>query len=139
MITQEGWRELKAWARHGDHVSPSGARVGLDRRTVQQPLHSPPPPGYRRPPRPSTLRPFQPWIEPWLARAPGVRAMRRYQALRPHDGVPGSSPSVPRVVRRLRPPRPVEVYGRFETAPGQQAQGDWSDAEPVWGHQAGPG
>src|SRR5215475_3426077 len=112
MITQEGWMDLKALARQGYNVSQIGALVGLDRRTVKKHLHTPTPPIYRRPPRFSKLSPFQPLIEQWLARAPGLRATRIYRDLRTHDGFPGSYPIVQRLVRRLRPPRPVEAHSR---------------------------
>src|SRR5215510_16079555 len=92
MITQEGWMDLKALARQGDHFSQIGALVGLDRRTVTTHQHMPTPPVYCRPPRLSKLNPFQPLIEQWLARAPGLRATRIYRDLRTHDGCPGSYP-----------------------------------------------
>jgi transposase len=138
MITQEGWMDLKALARQGYNFSQIGALVGLDRRTVKKHLHTPTPPVYRRPPRLSKLSPFQPLIEQWLARAPGLRATRIYRDLRTHYGFPGSYPLVQRLVRRLRPPRPVEAHPRFETAPGQQAQVDWSYEDASLGGHPGP-
>jgi transposase len=138
MITQEGWMDLRALARQGYNFSQIGALVGLDRRTVKKHLQIPTPPVYRRPPRPSKLTPFRPLIEQWLARSPGLRAARLYRDLRCHYGFPGSYPIVQRLVRTLRPPRPVEAYCRFETAPGQQAQVDWSYEDPSLSCHCGP-
>jgi transposase len=73
-----------------------------------------------------------------LARTPGLRATRIDRDLRTHYGFLGSYPIVQRVVRTLRPPCPVEAYPRFETAPGHQAQADWSYEEVTWGQHAGP-
>jgi transposase len=138
MITQEGWMDLRALARQGDNFSQIGALVGLDRRTVKKHLQTQAPPVYRRPPRLSKLTPFRPLIEQWLARSPGLRATRIYWDLRTHYGFPGSYPIVQRLVRTLRPPRPVKAYCRFETAPGQQAQVDWSYEDPTLGRYPGP-
>jgi transposase len=138
MITQEMWMDLNALARQGYNFSQIGALVGLDRRTVKKHLQGAQPPVYWRPPRPSKLDPLRPLIAQWLARTPGLRATRIYRDLRTHYGFPGSYPIVPRVVRTLRPPRPVEAHPRFETAPGHQAQADWSYEEVTWGQPAGP-
>lgn len=138
MITQEVWMDLKALARQGYNFSQIGALVGLDRRTVKQHLQRSQPPVYRRRPRSSTLDPFRPLIEQWLVRAPGLRATRIYRDLCTHYGFSGSYPIVQRLVRTLRPPRPVEAHVRFETAPGQQAQVDWSYEEVSYGQHSGP-
>jgi transposase len=138
MITQEGWMDLKALVRQGYNFSQIGAVVGLDRRTVKKHLQALQPPVYRRPPRPSKLDAFRPLIEQWLTRAPGLRASRIYRDLRTHYGFTGSYPIVQRVVRTLRAPRPVEAHLRFETAPGHQAQVDWSYEDPEFGQCAGP-
>jgi transposase len=130
--------DLKALARQGYNCSQIGALVGLDRRTVKKPLQTQAPPVYRRPPRPAKLTPFRPMIEQWLAWAPGLRATRIYRDLRTHDGFPGSYPIVQRLVRTLRPPRPVAAHLRFETAPGQQAPVDWSYEDPTLGRYPGP-
>jgi transposase len=45
---------------------------------------------------------------------------------------------VPRLVRTLRPPRLSPVHPRVETAPGPQAQVDWSDEETSVGPYSGP-
>jgi transposase len=138
MITQEVWMDLQALARQGDNFSQIGALVGLDRRTVKKHLQTFRPPVYRRPGRTSKLAPFRPLIEQWLARAPGLRASRIHRDLRTHYGFPGSYPIVQRLVRTLRSPRPVEAHLRFETAPGQQAQVDWSDEGGSFGQHPGP-
>jgi transposase len=138
MITQEDWMDLKALARQGYNFSQIGALVGLDRRTVKKHLQTSQPPVYRRPLRLSKLDPFRPLIAQWLIRAPGLRATRIYRDLRSHYGFAGSYPIVQRLVRTLRPPRPVEAHLRFETPPGHQAQVDWSWEDPACGQYAGP-
>lgn len=138
MITQEVWMDLRALVRQGYNFSQIGALVGLDRRTVKKHLQLAQPPVYQRPPRSSKLDAFRPLIEQWLVRAPGLRATRIYRDLRTQYGFPGSYTIVQRLVRTLRPPRPVEAHLRFETAPGHQAQVDWSYEEVTWGQHAGP-
>jgi transposase len=138
MIPQEVWMDLLVLARQGDNFAPIGAFMGLDRRTVKKPRQGRQPPVYQRPPRSSTLDPFRPLVEPWLARAPGLRATRLDDDVRTHDGCPGSSPLVPRLVRTLRPTRLSPAHPRVETAPGHQAPGDWSDEETSCGPYAGP-
>ena len=138
MITQEVWMDLIALARQGYNFSQIGAFMGLDRRTVKKHLQGRQPPVYQRPPRSSKLDPFRPLVEQWLARAPGLRATRIYYDLRTHYGFPGSYPIVQRLVRTLRPPRLSQAHPRFETAPGQQAQVDWSYEETSFGHYSGP-
>jgi transposase len=138
MITQEVWIDLRALARQGYNFSQIGELVGLDRRTVKKHLQLAQPPVYRRPPQSSKLDPFRPLIEQWLVRVPGLRATRIDRDLRTHYGFSGSYPLVQPLVRRLRPPRPVDAHVRFETAPGQQAQVDWSDEEVGFGQHPGP-
>jgi transposase len=138
MMTQEVWMDLRALAWQGYNFSQIGALVGLDRRTVKKHRQLAQPPVYRRTPRSSKLDPFRPLIEQWLVRAPGLRATRIYRDLRTHYGFPGSYPIVQRLVRTLRTLRPVDAHVRFETAPGHQAQVDWSYEEVTWGQQAGP-
>jgi transposase len=117
-MTQEVWMDLRALARQGYNFSQIGAFMGLDRRTVKKHLQGRQPPVFQRPPRSSTLDPFRPLVEPWLARAPGRRATRIDDDLRTHDGFPGSSPIVPRLVRTLLPPGRSPAHPRVETAPG---------------------
>jgi transposase len=138
MITQEGWMDLKALARQGYNFSQIGALVGLDRRTVKKHLQTSRPPVYRRLARSSKVDAFRPLIEQWLLRAPGLRATRIHRDLRTHYGFSGSYPIGQRLVRTLRPSRPVEAHARFETAPGQQAQVDWSYEEVSFGQHPGP-
>jgi transposase len=138
MIPQEVWMDLRALARQGYNFTQIGVLVGLERRTVKKHLQLTQPPVYRRSPRGSKVDPFRPLIEQWLVRTPGLRATRIYRDLRTHYGFPGSYPIVQRLVRMLRPPRPVDAHGRFETAAGQQAQVDWSYEDVSCGQHPGP-
>lgn len=130
--------DLRALERQGYNFSQIAELVGLDRRTIKKHLQAKGPPQYRRAPRLSMLDPFRPLIEQWLARAPGLRATRIFRDLRTHYGFPGAYPIVQRLVKQLRPTLPLEAHLRFETAPGQQAQVDWSCEDPLFGQYAGP-
>ena len=87
-------------------------------------------PRYRRKRMPSKLDPFKPLIDQWLAKDAGLEATRIHQdlvattasraAIRPC----GATSSVPG-------PHAGGPEERFETAPGHQAQVDWSHEEPI--------
>jgi transposase len=68
---------------------------------------------------PSKLDPFKPKIDQWLAEEAGLEATRIHQDLVRDYGFEGSYPTVDRASQR------------FETAPGYQAQVDWSHEEPI--------
>ncbi len=60
-----------------------------------------------------------------------LQAARIHQDLVRDYGFTGSYPTVRRYVDRARPKTPEPVSERFETAPGHQAQVDWSHEEPI--------
>ena len=75
--------------------------------------------------RGSQLDAYEPAIVDLLARYPDITVQRIHEELR-QRGYTGSYTILSVRVRRLRPRRAAEPVPRFETAPGEQAQMDYS-------------
>ena len=131
--SEDTWMELHVLHRHGWSIAALAREFGLDWRTAT-PVRdrTTEPPRYRPRARPAELSAAQP--RPRRA-APGrlprpagdgppPRARRRY-------GYTGSYTSLRRRVVELRPRQTAEPELRFETGPGIQTQGDWTDCG-VW-------
>lgn len=123
--------DIRALHRQGLTYAEIGRIVGRDWRTVKRYLTEGAQPRYRRRRVPSTLDPFKPTIDQWLAGDAGLKATRIHQDLVRDYGFTGSYPTVRRYVERARPRKPEPVSERFETAPGHQAQVDWSHEQPI--------
>jgi len=80
---------------------------------------------------PSKLDEFKPLIDQWLAATPRLLATRIHQDLVRDYGFEGSYNTVRRYVERSRPRREPGSEARYETAPGFQAQVDWSHEQPI--------
>lgn len=131
MVNEEELMDIRALARQGYSYAEIGRIVGRDWRTVKRYLEHGAQPAYRRKRVPSKLDPFKPLIDQWLAAQPKLLATRVHQDLRRDYGFTGGYDTVRRYVERSRPRPPARSEVRFETAPGFQAQVDWSHEEPI--------
>ena len=123
--------DIRALHRQGLNYAEIGRVVGRDWRTVKRYLSEGAQPAYRRKRAPSKLDAFKPLIDQWLSSCPRLRATRIHQDLVRDYGFAGSYPTVRRYVERSRPIEAQPTEERFETAPGHQAQVDWSHEQPL--------
>ena len=123
--------DIRALARQGYSYAEIGRIVGRDWRTVKRYLEHGAQPVYRRKRMPSKLDPSKPLIDQWLAAQPRLLATRVHQDLVRDYGFDGGYDTVRRYVERSRPKPPARSEVRFETAPGFQAQVDWSHEQPI--------
>lgn len=131
MLSEEEFMDARSLHRQGMSYSEIARRLGRDWRTVKRYVEADCQPRYRRPPAPSVLDPFKPLVDAWLAKTPPPQAKRIHQDLVRDYGFSGSYQTVRRYVEAARPKPPAEPEERFETAPGHQAQVDWSHEEPL--------
>ncbi len=90
-----------------------------------------------RAPRPSKLDPYRDVITELIQRYPDIKATRLYEELQVR-GFDGKYTIVRTHLAALRPRRTPRAYNVVETAPGKQAQNDWSpykleNKTPVYG------
>lgn len=85
-------------------------------------------------PRSSLLDAFEPRIRQLLERYPSITATRMLEELKP-AGYRGSYTILRQRVKGLRPRPQKPLVVRFETAPGLQAQVDWSVYEIDFSHE----
>ena len=131
MVNEEELMDIRALARQGYTYAEIGRLVGRDWRTVKRYLETGAQPVYRRRRTPSKLDSFKPLIDQWLAAEPRLLATRIHQDLVRDYGFEGGYNTVRRYVERARPRPERRVEARFETAPGLQAQVDWSHEPPI--------
>jgi transposase len=134
VIDQEEFMDINALHRQGYTYAQIGRMVGRDWRTVKRYLEEGAQPVYRREKEPaSKLDPFKEIVERWLQREPSLWATRIHQDLVRDYGFTGGYQIVQRYVRDLKATK--DPHGRaeerFESAPGHQAQVDWSHEEPI--------
>ena len=131
MINEEEFMDIRALHRQGLTYAEIARLVGRDWRTVRRYLVEDVQPVYRRRRVPSKLDAFKPVIDQRLAREPRLLATRIHQDLVRDYGFRGSYQTVRRYVERSRPRERSVPERRFETAPGHQAQVDWSYEQPI--------
>jgi transposase len=128
-MTELTRNEIVRRFRAGASIRRIARELGLARNTVRQALRQieahragdcPDP---KR--RPSLLDPYEPVIGELLARYPELNATRLLEELR-QRGFTGGYTVVRQRLRELRPPTALAPVIRFETAPGLQAQMDFS-------------
>jgi transposase len=109
----EHWKKGTIATQHGVHPDVVDRAIG--------PLGPEP---ASRPPRPSVLDPYKPFIEETLDRYPKLVATRINDML-VERGYSGSQRTVTRYLRDVRPAPKSEVFLRTERLPGEQSQVDW--------------
>jgi len=132
MQSEEIWMELHVLHRHGWSIAALAREFGLDWRTARRYATAPIPPSYRPRARPAELSAAQlTHVERRLAACPDLRATVLLRELVDDYGYTASYTSLRRRVAALRPLQTAEPEVRFETGPGIQTQGDWTDCG-VW-------
>jgi transposase len=125
--------EIQQLKRQGLSISQIAAHTGCNRRTVRKYLLQPQTPRYGpRPPRPSQLDPFKPYLHERLAQG-AWNAVVLCQELQ-ERGYPGSYTVLKRYLAPLRQAARTAAVRRFETPPGHQAQVDWGHLGSLEGH-----
>jgi transposase len=124
--------ELHVLHRHGWSIAALAREFGLNWRTARRYATAGESPRYRPRLRPAELTAAGlAHVERRLAACPDLRATVLLRELRDEYGYSGSYTSLRRRVVVLRPTETAEPEIRFETGPGIQTQGDWTDCG-VW-------
>jgi transposase len=128
MQSEETWMELHVLHEHGWSIASLAREFGLDWRTARRYARADRSPRYRPRECPAELNSAQlAHVERRLAGCPNLRVTVLERELRAGYGYLGSYTSLRRQVAPLRPLDNAEPVVRFETAPGLQVQGDWTD------------
>ena len=132
MQSEDVWMELHVLHRHGWSISALAREYGLSWRTARRYAAAAAPPTYAPRTKPAELSPAQlAHLERRLAACPDLRATVLLRELHDDYAYTGSYSSLRRRVIGLRPVETAEPELRFETGPGIQTQGDWTDCG-VW-------
>lgn len=128
MQSEDTWMELHVLHCHGWSIAALAREFGLNWRTARRYATVDAPPRYRPRVRPAELSASGlAHVERRLAACPDLRATVLHRELRDDYGYTGSYTSLRRRVVELRPTDTGEPEIRFETGPGIQTQGDWTD------------
>jgi transposase len=126
--SEDTWMELHTLRRHGWSIAALAREFGLNWRTARRYAAAGEPPRYRPRICPAELSAAGlAHVERRLAACPDLRATVLHRELREGYGYTGSYTSLRRRVVELRPNETSEPEVRFETGPGIQIQGDWTD------------
>jgi transposase len=130
--SEDTWMELHVLHRHGWSIAALAREFGLDWRTAKRYATATGPPRYRPRVCPADLTAVGlAHVERRLAACPDLRVTVLLRELRDGYAYTGSYTSLRRRVLALRPTETAEPELRFETGPGIQTQGDWTDCG-VW-------
>jgi len=126
MISVEVWTTIRTLRAQGHSISAISRQLHLSRKAIRRALRSSQPPRYQRTPVENPqLAPFIPLIRE-MTTEQGLIGSRILNEIRAR-GYEGSPAAFYRTWARLRPTHPdPRVTERFETAPGEQCQFDWS-------------
>ena len=130
--------------RQGLSVSAIARQVGVDRKTVRTHIGKGlEPPAYKkRPPAPSLVDCFEPYLRERLAAYPDLTARRLLREIK-ERGFAGGYSVVRDRVRDLRPARSAGYEVRFETPPGDRRKstspGSRSSSPTSWASNASSG
>lgn len=121
----EAWTTIRYLRAQGKGIKAIARELGVSRNTVRLALEREGPPHYQRPPQPNPkLEPYREFIQELSGR--GLIGSRILRELRKRD-YEGSQASFYCYLRQLkREEHDHRVCLRYETAPGQQGQFDWS-------------
>jgi len=130
VLHKQRWEEIQQMRKQGQSISGIAQLLELDRKTVRSALRKHQWAAYQRKPKGETLlSPHQDWL---VQRAPevGYSARILYQELAHSRGYTGGYETVKLAVRPLRKEAKLHsvTHCRFETAPAEQAQLDWGQA-----------
>ncbi|MFM7707737.1 MAG: IS21 family transposase [Gammaproteobacteria bacterium] len=127
MLTQEQCVEIRVLSRQGKSIRGIAKELGMSRNTVRDRLREPGPRRYGpRVPRAIKFDPYRAYLEGriaaahprWLAATVLLREIRE-------QGYGGGISQLKELLRPLRPERDDPLV-RFETAPGEQLQADFT-------------
>jgi transposase len=130
MMSKEEWLDMKSMDRNQMNISAIARRTGHDRKTVRKYIMAGnDPPKYRaRPRRPSILDPYKEYVRKQIDEhdLSAVRLLEDLQKM----GYKGGYSILRDYAKTIRKPKTIQAVLRYETAPGRQAQVDWSDVGP---------
>lgn len=127
MLTLEEVVTIEVMKKQGRGLRKIAQELGVSRNTVRKYLRDKKLPQYGpRPPRPSKLDAFEPYLKERLALDPRLQASVLCREIR-ERGYDGAESMVRVRVAALKPKAPVEPVVRFETEPGRQLQVDYAE------------
>ena len=131
MIEAEEWLDMKSMFKQGMSISEISRLTGHDRKTVRKYVQGDTDlPRYKtRESIPGKLDPFKEYVKARIEEH-DLSAVRLHEELQ-KMGYEGSYSLVKRYARTVRKDRSIKAVYRYETAPGVQAQVDWSSCGAV--------
>lgn len=113
-------------------MSANARHVGIDCKTVRKYIvrgREPPAYGPRKP-GPAAIDPFAAYLRERVTADPGLTGRRLFREIK-ERGYLGGYTAVTDFLRDVRPPATQGFEVRFETPPGEQAQGDFAQFQAV--------